>query len=246
VSSIEVSIDQGVASVVIDNPGKRNAIDATLASALIETCRALAADTTVGAVVLSGANGYFCSGGDRAELRAASTDPLADENMQRMSLLYDSFFQFGSMEIPTVAAIRGGAVGAGLNLALAADSRVIAAEARLEPGFVRIGYHPGGGHMHLLHRAAGSLAAASMGMMGAGVDGTRAAQLGLAWVACPDHEVESAAKELVAPIAADPDLARYIKRSYRLETQGGTADWASALQIERAPQMWSFARNARR
>lgn len=159
-----------------------------------------------------------------------------------MSTLYDSFVKFGFLEVPTVAAVRGGAVGAGLNLALAADVRVVADNASLVPGFIRLGYHPGGGHMHLLNRVAGPDAAAAIGMMGATIDGTRAAQIGLAWTTCPDAEVETCARDLLTLIAKDPALVRHAKRSYLYQTRAAGTEWHTSVQIERVAQMWSFAR----
>lgn len=237
-----VTVDAGIATVTLDHPERRNALDATLAAEFIQTCDRLEQDPAVGAILLRGAGGYFCSGGDRGELTAATRAPLSDENMDRIGMIYEAFFRFGHIGVPTVAAIRGGAVGAGLNLALAADARIVAADARLVPGFSRLGYHPGGGHLQLLARAAGPDAAAAMGMMGATIDGRRAAEIGMAWEACADDQVEDRARDLLAPIAADPALARKVKSSYLLETRTPGTDWRGALQAERVAQLWSFAR----
>ena len=77
-----------------------------------------------------------------------------------------------------------------MNLALAADLRVVAETARLLPGFLRIGLHPGGGYFVLSGRAAGGEATAAMGLFGEEVTGRRAAELGFAWEALPDDQVE--------------------------------------------------------
>src|SRR5260370_41114670 len=89
------------------------------------------------------------------------------------------------MEVPAVAAVRGAAVGAGINLMLATDLRIVAEDARLISGFLRIGVHPGGGHFGLLAARAGAETAAAAGIFGGEVSGLRAVQLGLAWPAPP-------------------------------------------------------------
>src|SRR5207249_9322010 len=138
------------------------------------------------------------------------------------------------------AAVRGAAVGAGLNLALAADLRIVARDARLISGFARIGVHPGGGHFGLLTRAAGRQAAAAMGLFGCEVSGDRAVSLGLAWQAVDDAEVDAVAFDLARRAAADPPLAREMVASLR--RQDGWPSWDAGVAIERAPQLWSFRR----
>lgn len=244
-AGVAVSVDGGIATVTLDNPERRNALDSAIAVELAKVCDMLEGDPAVGGILLRGAGGYFCSGGDRGELTAATKAPLSDESMHRIGTIYEAFFRFGHVGVPTVAAVRGGAVGAGLNLALAADARIVGETAQLIPGFSRLGYHPGGGHIQLIARAGGPDAAAAMGMMGAAIDGRRAAELGMAWEACADESVEDEARALLAPIAADPALARKVKSSYLLETRTPGTDWRGALQAERVAQLWSFARAGR-
>ncbi len=241
-SLVTTTVADGVAVIELNNPARRNAIDVACARALVAACDAVDADPAVGAAVIRGAGGHFCSGGDRDDLDAATRAPLDTANLDRISALYDAFVRVGALAVPTVAAVRGAAVGAGLNLALAADLRVVAHDAKLVPGFVRIGFHPGGGHMHLLHRAAGPDAAAALGMLGLAISGTRAAEIGLAWEACDDADVESRAAALLAAAATDPELARHTKASYLAETRSASMDWPTALRIERVPQLWSFGR----
>src|SRR4051812_43766254 len=82
----------------------------------------------------------------------AGQDPAAAEAYEGMGLIYDSFYRLGQVRVPTVAAVRGSAVGAGMNMLLAADLRIIAADARLICGFLKRGLHPGGGHFVILSR----------------------------------------------------------------------------------------------
>jgi len=240
-AKICLTIDDGIATIELTNPDKRNAMDVEMAAQFVEVCDAIDADSSVGGALLHGGRS-FCSGGDRADLDAATKAPLDDANFDRISAIYNAFVRFGHLQVPTVAAIRGAAVGAGLNLALAADVRVVAADAKLVPGFLRIGFHPGGGHIHLLHRAAGPDAAAAMGMLGVAITGVDAHRIGMAWAVDDDAEVEARARELLTPAAADPALARFIKKSYLAETRSAAMDWPTALNVERVPQLWSFNR----
>ena len=234
--------EDGVAVLTLDAPARRNALTVEMAEALTAACEAIDADASVGAVVVRGEGGYFCAGGDRATLAEAGRDPAEDERFRGMSAIYRSFARVGELEPPTVAAIRGGALGAGLNLALATDLRVVADDAKLLSGFIPIGLHPGGGHTALLGRLGSRETAAARTLFGERLTGAQAVERGLAWAAVPDAEVDAAALALAAVPAKDPELARRTAASLR--TVGGppALPWHAALELERARQMWSMRR----
>jgi len=239
----EVRIERagGVAVLVLEAPARRNALTTAMARELVAACDALDADPSVGAIVLTG-GAFFCAGADRAVLAQAGEDPAAPAAYADLGTIYRAFQRVGELAAPTVAAVRGGAVGAGMNLLLAADLRVVARDARLVSGFLPIGLHPGGGHGHLLTRAAGREAAAALTLFGARMDGARAAQLGLAWAAVEDADVEPTARELAEVPGADPELARATARSVRTEQGPPGLPWGAAVELERAAQMWSLRR----
>src|SRR5688500_17017936 len=236
--------EDGVALLTLNAPERRNALTVEMAEALTAACEEIDADESLGAVVVRGEGGFFCAGGDRATLAEAGRDPAEDERYRGVSAIYRSFARVGELAPPTIAAIRGGAVGAGLNLALATDLRVVAEDAVLTSGFIPIGLHPGGGHTALLARTGAREAAAALALFGERIDGRRAAELGLARRAVAAKEVLPAALELARVPAADPELARRTARSLRLTEGPPALPWPAALEAERAAQMWTMRRKA--
>src|SRR5687767_16034181 len=115
-----------------------------MAAQLADACEEIDGNPEVGAVVVRGEGGYFCAGAHRETLAAAGLDPVKEPNFSILGVVYRSFARVGQLSVPVVAAVRGGAVGAGVNLALACDLRIVADDARILPGFMRIGLHPGG------------------------------------------------------------------------------------------------------
>lgn len=231
----------GVALITLNRPDRRNAFDGPMAHRLAEICTEVESDRTVGAVVVRGAGGSFCAGADRSLLAAAGKDPTREDNYELLGGVYEAFFRVGSLPVPVVAAVRGAAVGAGLNLVLAADLRIVADDVRLIAGFMRIGLHPGGGNFKLSTRLAGREATAALSLFGEELNGRRAREVGLAWESVPDGDVEDRAHEFAERAAADPALARMATRSFRSLTDCGP-DWRVALETERAAQMWSLRR----
>jgi enoyl-CoA hydratase len=143
--------------------------------------------------------------------------------------------------LPTVAAVNGPAVGAGFNLALACDVRIAGASARFDARFLQIGIHPGGGHAWLLERAVGPQAAAAMVLFGERVDGSRAAEVGLAWRCVDDDALIDDAVALAARAADAPaELFAVVKATLREAPWQSDFDAAVRTELER--QMWSFER----
>jgi enoyl-CoA hydratase len=240
----EVLLDKhaGVATVTLNRPAQRNALTPAMADEMVAALREIEADAAIGAAVIRGAGGHFCAGADLGEAARMFADPLESQVHDGTTRIYEAFVRAGHLPVPVVAAVRGAAVGAGMNLLLATDLRVVSREARLLSGFLRLGVHPGGGHMLLLAEAAGPQAAAAMAIFGEEIDGATAQALGLAWAALPDEEVEPHAQALAARAARDPELARAAVHTLRMTASAKATDWARALQAERAAQLWSMRR----
>jgi len=238
--------DGGVAVITLNAPARRNALTPSMADEMVAAFDAADADKSVGAVVIRGAGGSFCAGAELGTAAKMFADPLDPEVYDGTSRVYESFYRAGHLHAPVIAAVRGAAVGAGMNLMLAADVRVVADNARLLSGFFRIGVHPGGGHMMLLAEASTPDTACAMALFGEEIDGRRAQQLGLAWASLPDEQVEEKAMAMARYAAADPDLSRAILRTMRQTSGRKNTDWGIALQAERASQVWAMRRVGRR
>jgi enoyl-CoA hydratase len=238
--SVDCSHEGGVAILTIDNVRIKNALTNAMAAQLVEHCERIDADPAVGCVVIRGAEGTFSSGADRQTWADTyGEDPLGDRAYDMTDEMYGSFMRVGALKAPTIAAVRGAAVGAGFNLALATDMRIVAQDARLLAGFVAAGIHPGGGFFSLVRRAAGREVAGMLGLFGQELSGARAAALGLAGMCVDDGEVDETALRIARQTATDPLLARRIKRSFQIETAGAQLEWPAALEIERGVQLWS-------
>lgn len=239
---VRLEVEGGVAHLILDSPDTRNALDVPAADELIAACDEVAARQDIGAAIISGVGEAFCAGAHRGLLAQVGRDPAATDAYDGLGKVYESFVRFGELPVPTIAAVHGAAVGAGLNLALAATLRIVAEDARLISGFFRIGVHPGGGHFRLLERLGGREASAGMGLFGSEIDGMRAVALGLAWDAVAPADVVSRAHSIAAPLGEDPALARATLATYQHQTDGGRGNWRSSVAAERAAQMWSLRR----
>lgn len=238
---VTLAVEDGVALVTIDNPEARNGLTPELAARLVAICEEIDGRAEVGAAVVRGAGGTFCSGADTRRW-SAEIDWAGDEGYELLSAVYRGFRRVGTLAVPTIAAVRGAAVGAGMNLMLACDARVLAQDAKLIAGFLRIGLHPGGGFFTLLNRVAGREATAALGLFGEQLTGAEAAARGLAWEAVPDDAVDARAQELAARAARDPLLARRALASFRAEVGPPAVPWEAALEMERGVQVWSMQR----
>jgi enoyl-CoA hydratase len=241
-AEITVTRQGAVAVVTLDAPERRNALTLPMARELVAACEAIDADDAVGAVVLRGAGRSFCAGGARDTLRAVGQPDAPPERVEELRALYSSFVRVGALRAPVVAAVAGAAVGAGLNLALAADLRIVAHDARIFSGFHRIGLHPGGGHFTLVERVAGREAAVALGVFDEELDGDRAVALGLAWRAVPRDEVDAVALEIAARVADDPVLARSAIATARRELGPPRLGWPAGLDLETPAQVASLGR----
>jgi enoyl-CoA hydratase len=239
------SYTDGVARLTLNNPRRKNAITLDMAADMVRFCDHVESDDTIGAVVVEASGSYFCSGADTRDLASSSSDPASPEAVARTSAVYGAFVRVGSLPVPTIAIVAGGAVGAGLNLAMAADIMVVTPDATLDSGFLARNIHPGGGHLSLLGRAMGWSGTIALAACGRSLTGTEAVAKGLAYAAVDADDIPAFVEDLVRTAAADPELTRRVMTSARLELGPPAVSWSSALEIERGVQMWSMSRKGK-
>lgn len=243
-SEVEIEVEDGVGVVTLAAAERRNALTTGMARELFEACAALDADPAIGAVVIRGSGGSFCAGAHRDLLEQVSADPAGAAAYQSMGHIYGSFARVAELEAPSIAAVRGAAIGAGVNLMLSCSLRIVATDARIAAGFRPLGLHPGGGHLALLARSLSFDATVAVGLFGEPLTGEDARRLGLAWDAVPDSDVEKRAMGLARAAGKDPELSRMVMRSVRLELGPPGLSLAAALDLERAAQMRTQRRRA--
>jgi enoyl-CoA hydratase len=236
--------DDGLRILTLDRQERRNALDLPMCADLGAAIDAVAGDAGARALVVTGAGSAFCAGADLPALfgDAGSSETGQSTGDRRTHLLsvYDSFLRLRGLAIPTVAAVHGPAVGAGLNLALSCDVRIAGPEASFAASFTRIGLHPGGGCTWFLVDALGRQRALALLLSGGTVDGPAAVAGGLA-LELADDPVLRAVELAQAWCQVDPDLARNVKTAVGIAAESG---FRPALEFEAWAQADSAGRPA--
>ena len=228
------SVSDRVAVITVNDPDRRNAVTDAMSQQLRDAVARAESDPGVHAVVVTGAGKAFCAGADLSALGAAARDGL--------ERIYAGFMAVGRCSLPTIAAVNGAAVGAGLNLALAADVRIAGPKAVFDPRFQKLGIHPGGGATWMLQRAVGVQVARAALLFGMSFDAEAAVTHGLALRIAGDPV--AAALELAAgPAAAPREVVLATKASMRATAIPGFVDadhHQAAKDIELGPQAASI------
>jgi enoyl-CoA hydratase len=220
-----------VALVTLDDPPRRNAISLTMAEELTQTMGELESADEVGAVVVTGTPPAFSAGANLGDLEQATR-----ESLRR---IYAGFLAVARFPLPTVAAVNGPAVGAGLNLALACDVRLAGRRARFESRFLDLALHPGGGHTWMLRQLLGPQGAAAVVLCGEPLDGEAAVRRDLAWACVDDDALLDEALSLASRAAAGPrEMVRRLKATLR--DTAAISDHEAAVERELEPQLWSL------
>ncbi len=228
---LQVEVADGVAVLTLDDPPRRNALNLTLVDEIVAALDDVEARDDVGAVVVTGAAPAFCAGADLSD--------LGDSQRDGLNRIYQGFLRFSRSPLPTIAAVNGAAVGAGMNLALCCDLRLAGASARFDTRFLQLGIHPGGGHTWMLRRAVGAQAAAAMVLCGEVLDAPEAERIGLVWRTVADDELLPTARAMGAKAAGVPhELLRRTKATLADMATIDHHDAAVARELE--TQVWSI------
>jgi enoyl-CoA hydratase len=238
---VRLDVEDRVATVTLNDPDRRNVLSTAMAREVVDVFDRIDHDPDIGAVVVTGEPPAFCAG---AELAHLSTSASGEGDVERsLRAVYEGFLRIGRSPLPTIAAVNGAAVGAGMNLALVCDVRVAARRARFDTRFLDLGIHPGGGHTWMLRHIVGPQAAAAMVLCGEVLEGAEAERVGLVWRCVPDEELLDTARALAARAASAPrELVTRTKAT--IGDMASVVDHAAAVDRELTPQAWSLAQPA--
>ncbi len=230
-SLVLVDIHEGVARLTLNNPDARNSLTAPMVEAIVAAMDTIEADESVGAVIVTGAGSAFCAGADLGNLRHATRASLTN--------IYEGFLRIARSPLPTIAAVNGPAVGAGMNMALGCDVRIAATRARFDTRFMQIGLHPGGGHTWMQRRIIGQQATMAAVVFSQVIDGPESERIGLSYKCVPDAELLDASHSMALGAASAPrQLVILTKQTIKDMAEIDTHDAAVTREVE--PQLWTM------
>jgi len=237
---LEHDQQDGVRVLTLADPDRRNALSVQLQRELGAAIDAVAGDATARVLVVAGAGPAFCAGADLPAMFADVQRPVG-EIRERLLSAYDSFLRIRRLAVPTIAAVAGPAVGAGMNLALSCDLRIAGPRASFGATFTRLGLHPGGGCTHYLVRGLGAQRALAMLLDGGSLDAGAALDAGLV-LEVTDDPLAAALAMAGRYARMDQRLVRDIKRSVAIAAAGSFDEsvefesWAQAASAT-SPQL---------
>jgi 2-(1,2-epoxy-1,2-dihydrophenyl)acetyl-CoA isomerase len=209
------SLDSGLLTITMNRPERRNALNPDMTQGLVAAAKRAAEDSDVRAVLLKGAGGTFCVGGDVKSMADGSRAPMSFETrivhlrraMEVSRILHE-------MAKPVVAQLDGAAAGAGLSIALACDFRVASESAKITTAFAKVGLSGDYGGTYFLTQMLGSAKARELYLLSPVLTAQEALGLGMVTRVVPDTEVETASRELAMSLAEGPTITYgYIKRN---------------------------------
>lgn len=229
-SFVLVSIADGVATLTLNNPDERNTLTQPMVDEITAAMDRIEADPSIGALVVTGAAPAFCAGANLGNLATATGESLG--------VIYEGFLRIARSPLPTIAAVNGAAVGAGMNLALGCDIRIAARRAKFDTRFLQIGIHPGGGHTWMLRRIAGPQTTFATVVFGEILSGEEAERVGLVWKCVDDDQLLVEAQRLAARAAEAPRaLLESVKKT--IQDMPNIDNHPDAVKRELEPQLWS-------
>ena len=225
-----LEIADGVATLTLNNPDERNTMTAPMVAEIVAVMDRIEGDSAIGALVVTGTAPAFCAG--------AKLGNLAEADGESLGVIYEGFLRIARSPLPTIAAVNGAAVGAGMNLALGCDVRIAAKRAKFDTRFLQLGIHPGGGHTWMLRRIVGPQVTAATVLFGEVLDGAEAQRVGLAYRCVEDADLLTVAHEMAARAASAPrELVIETKKT--LAAMADVQTHPEAVARELTPQLWS-------
>ena len=236
VETLQIERSDGIVTVTLNRPEKKNAVNDVMWNELLETFRAVndnADEDRV--VVITGAGGSFCSG---ADLSGASAD-VARNGLARMRHIGDVCLALHAIQQPTIAKVVGVAAGAGLNLALGCDLVVASEDARFSEIFARRGLSVDFGGSWVLPRLIGLHKAKELVLLADIIDAKAAMEIGLVNRVVPGSAIDAFVDDWARRLADGPPLA--LSMSKRLLDQSSSMSLAQAIEAEAQAQNVNFA-----
>lgn len=233
-----IDIHEGVATLTLNDDKRRNILSGDLVEEMITAVAELEDNKAVHAIVVTGNGKAFCAGADLKDLSDAR-----DGNGEGIKKIYQGFMTLAKCKLPTIAAVNGAAVGAGMNLATACDVRIAAKSAKFDTRFLQLGLHPGGGCTWMLQRAFGWQQSVNTLLFGQKLDGDTAVQAGLAVSCVNDDELLAEAHKLAGRATRFP-RELIIKTKQSLIATSTMNDHQDAVDYEYDVQMWSLQQAA--
>lgn len=228
----------GVVLLTLDLPDKRNAMTDALTAAWAEAVAGLRGDRSVRCVVVTGAGRAFCAGGDVGWL-AAEPDATVDQLRDRMLPFYRTWLSLRALDVPSIAAVNGAAVGAGGSLALSTDVRYAGRSAKFTVPFAQLGMHAGMATTWLLPEVVGLAAARELLLTGRVCDADEMLRLGLVSAVYDDDELLERVLEHAAAVASGAPVAQRLHKVALAD--GGHASFEDALRWEALAQPVTLA-----
>ena len=229
-SLVLLTVTDGVATLTLNNPDERNTLTAPMVAEILSAMDTIEGDPSIGAIVVTGTAPAFCAGANLGNLATASG--------QSLGTIYEGFLRIARSPLPTIAAVNGAAVGAGMNLALGCDVRIAARRAKFDTRFLQIGIHPGGGHTWMLRRITGPQNTFATVMFGEVLDGAEAERIGLVWKCVDDDQLLIEAQKMAARAASVPrPLLESVKKT--IQDMADVVTHPEAVERELVPQLWS-------
>ncbi len=222
----------GVAVITLDDPDRRNIASLPMSAELDAIFDDIESDESIGAIVLTGAAPAFSAGADLEDL-------LAGGGRDGLMAVYAGFLRFANTPLPTIAAVNGAAVGAGMNFLLACDVIIAGESAKFDSRFLQIGIGPGGGHTWRMRNHTDLQTVKAMVLFSEVIRGKEAERVGLAWRCVPDDELLDHAIGMAKKAAAAPrELVIKTKKTI-VDTEMVTTG-AESVEHEIDTQVWSM------
>src|SRR5690625_2174918 len=205
-ASVHCQVQNGILTLTLHNPSKRNAIFPGLYEQLTTALEDARHNPAIGAVILKGAQGYFCAGGDLANLQQRR-QLAPQENRRFLEDLHDLIRLFRAYPKPLIAAVEGGAAGAGVSIAFACDLLVVDEAAKFSVAYVKVGLTPDGGVTGTLGTQLPKALLMELCLTGNMISAERLYQLGAINRIAPTKEVLATAQEFATALGNGPTQA---------------------------------------